>query len=353
MKTTLIQTITFGRDGNAADMQGIGWSVPEGGYTWSIGNRSSINIIDMDGPLLLEISGHPYLPKARPQQAIYVKAASRIVGSHVATRRSILGFIVPFGGLIEFIMPDASSPQEGGGSNDSRVLAFSFATIKVYAISRNVMPPQLPERPENVLAAFESIGDNCEFGFVQRAAGIEQLGLLRFSGQPLSMATQAFTEQFIKLDSPDNFELTVSGEEYCIAMVKYGMWHHTRIRTHETAAEDVLAQQVKIAPFLRRKLMDDIRAGERVLVYKQNSAISIAEILPLFAAIWRIGPANLLVARPADISHPAGFIEIIMPGLFVCYMGEFAEYRRVQATPRLQSAWECVCRQVLDLGSHQ
>lgn len=33
-----------------------------------------------------------------------------------------------------------------------------------------------------ILGQFESLGDNCEFGLVQRIGGIEPLGLLRFAG---------------------------------------------------------------------------------------------------------------------------------------------------------------------------
>src|SRR5690348_3255112 len=33
-----------------------------------------------------------------------------------------------------------------------------------------------------LMLAFESLGDNCEFGLVQRQAGAEPLGLLRFTG---------------------------------------------------------------------------------------------------------------------------------------------------------------------------
>ncbi|MBE7247769.1 MAG: hypothetical protein INR63_22720, partial [Actinomycetospora chiangmaiensis] len=35
------------------------------------------------------------------------------------------------------------------------------------------------------LHAFRSLGDNCEFGFVQRYGGVEPSGLLRFSYTPM------------------------------------------------------------------------------------------------------------------------------------------------------------------------
>ena len=40
--------------------------------------------------------------------------------------------------------------------------------------------PTLNDR--DLVFAFESIGDNCELGMLQRHVGIEPLGLLRFAG---------------------------------------------------------------------------------------------------------------------------------------------------------------------------
>ena len=37
----------------------------------------------------------------------------------------------------------------------------------------------------DLVLRFESLGDNCELGLVQRAAGVEPLGLLRFADSSL------------------------------------------------------------------------------------------------------------------------------------------------------------------------
>jgi hypothetical protein len=51
---------------------------------------------------------------------------------------------------------------------------------------------------------FESIGDNCEFGLVQRMAGAEPLGLLRFSSTPLPLLVRALRARFDGLADPAN-----------------------------------------------------------------------------------------------------------------------------------------------------
>jgi hypothetical protein len=43
---------------------------------------------------------------------------------------------------------------------------------------------------------FESLGDNCELGLVQRMAGAEPLGLLRFAGVPLRHLIRAMEARF-------------------------------------------------------------------------------------------------------------------------------------------------------------
>ena len=44
---------------------------------------------------------------------------------------------------------------------------------------------------------FESIGDNCELGLVQRRAGAEPLGLLRFAGAPLRSFLRALAADLL------------------------------------------------------------------------------------------------------------------------------------------------------------
>ncbi|HEX2941395.1 MAG TPA: hypothetical protein VHO91_10130 [Rhodopila sp.] len=71
-------------------------------------------------------------------------------------------------------------------------------------------PAQLVGTPaDDILFAFESLGDNCEFGLVQRYHGIEPLGLLRLAGfnvpfeARLAKRTHALRLGFDGLGAPD------------------------------------------------------------------------------------------------------------------------------------------------------
>ena len=46
---------------------------------------------------------------------------------------------------------------------------------------------------------FESLGDNCELGLVQRRAGVEPLGLLRFAGVPLRNLVRGLNARFANI----------------------------------------------------------------------------------------------------------------------------------------------------------
>ena len=55
-----------------------------------------------------------------------------------------------------------------------------------------------------LLMNFENLGDNCEFGFVQRFHGCEPLGLLRFSAMPYYLLLPALENRFDGVGDPEN-----------------------------------------------------------------------------------------------------------------------------------------------------
>ena len=55
---------------------------------------------------------------------------------------------------------------------------------------------------KEILGHFESLGDNCEFGLVQRAAGVEQLGFFRFNFAEMPGLLKALDSAFADMDQP-------------------------------------------------------------------------------------------------------------------------------------------------------
>jgi hypothetical protein len=77
--------------------------------------------------------------------------------------------------------------------------------------------------------------------------------------------------------------------------------------------------------FLRRKLISDIAAGEKIFVYKYVGGLSEVDIRSIFEAIRRYGKLTaLLCVRINNDAHPIGTLEEFDDGLFVGYIDRFS-----------------------------
>jgi hypothetical protein len=357
MTTTPIQAITFGRGGNATDFQGAGWSLPEDGYTWSDSKRAFVEIHNgvPHVPLYFEMDAWPFLHESHPVQRMTVKVNGIAIGTIRARDRGLFGFVIPAPVaasmlLIEMAMPDAASPASVFGHHDTRILGFALADIKLYQISEVI--PSLVVRPlQHSHLGFESLGDNCEFGAVQRNAGIEPLGLLRFSGQPLRFLIRGLNERFARVSDRDSIVVSERAGEYIVFVRPYEMYYHTFIRATDTTADAILSGQIRRLAFLGRKLIDDIEEASKIFVFKRSRHLPMTEILPLFHALHRIGPATLLIGRSADAAHPPGSVDVLVPGLLAGYLSEFATPGTLENIAT--DEWRQICDAALDIAGQR
>jgi hypothetical protein len=148
---------------------------------------------------------------------------------------------------------------------------------------------------------FESLGDDCELGFVQRNLGQEPLGLLRFASLPLATLIKLLNNGFAGFALAENCTLRVEPmglkTQYDLLDRAYQYQIHTFIVADKTSEmATVLAKFCIRAQFLKRKLLDDLRTGEKIFVYKAR-AISLKDIDRLSKALRRHGPNRLLVVQ--------------------------------------------------------
>jgi len=297
-------------------------------------------------------------PGALLGQRLTVRVGGVAIGNALATRRTVLAFRVPGelfreGPELSFDHPDAARPSDVVGGEDRRFLAFSFTRLRLFRIAGFAGPQPFEHHTilsdAELLSRFESLGDNCEFGLVQRCLGIEPLSLLRFSGQPLDLLVKAIDDGFHQLENPANVEVdgsTTSGE-YSLYIRPYGIHYHTFIKTHEMDADALRQKQMSRIKLLRRLLLEGISEAAKIYVFKRNDNLSFSEMLPLFASLNRRGPATLLFARPADDRHPPGAVELLLPGLICGYVSSFGNYQ--DAKPVAVSDWVNICREALAL----
>jgi tetratricopeptide (TPR) repeat protein len=78
-----------------------------------------------------------------------------------------------------------------------------------------------------LMLAFESLGERCDFGAVQRKFGVEPLGLLRFAYTRYDPLLAALEDRFAAVGTEADTSFELFGEENIIYMKKYGVIFHT------------------------------------------------------------------------------------------------------------------------------
>jgi capsular polysaccharide biosynthesis protein len=215
---------------------------------------------------------------------------------------------------------------------------------------------------DRLVARFESLGDNCEFGLVQRRAGAEPLGLLRFAGLPgdarLEALVAAIECGFEGLGDPDSIEITVGGPtgggdpEYLVRESRFQLFYHTFLRQTDMDEVSLRKSEAIRLRFLRRKLLADLASAEKIFIWKCNDPVEQPRVQRLLAALRRYGPATLLwVCAAAQVAGKVGSVEQLVPGLLRGVIDRFAPYDHVNDIRH--DTWHAICANALRLpGAH-
>ncbi|MBN8904063.1 MAG: hypothetical protein BGO51_16570 [Rhodospirillales bacterium 69-11] len=371
MTADLELRIDFGATGNSLGYLGGGWSPAEPEFTWALGEESHILLqrgAEARGDCLLTLDVIPFVhPPEVPVQHLTVCVGDTVVGTSALRRPSLIGFhlreeLVPAGEKVVITIrhPDAVRPNAIGASQDARQLSFAVREARLFRTD----PPRItpaedalrgltlgPEgRPrfgqpheaddadwvqdttgltlQQLAMQFESLGENCEFGLVQRRCDSEPLGLLRFSSTFLRNLIRGLDGDFEGLGAAEEIEPRLEGggakKEYMIHEKRYGLVYHTFVYEGDRSVWLVREQETARLKFLRRKFMEELEVAEKIFVYKRNLPVAEDEILPLFLALRRHGDNTLLWVVPEEPGRPAGTVEIAMPGILKGYIDRFA-----------------------------
>ena len=160
------------------------------------------------------------------------------------------------------------------------------------------------ENYKDLLMQFESIGENCEFGLVQRHFGAEPLGLLRWVSLAPEALCLALENEFEGLDDAQDLKVELVGPEYHMLESRYQMRMHTFIVRSEYSGtlEQLHAQLHRRLKYLKNKFLEDLRAGEKTLVWQSGvgSILSDETVLRLYNAVSAYGDSALVVVRRHD-----------------------------------------------------
>jgi hypothetical protein len=201
-------------------------------------------------------------------------------------------------------------------------------------------PTELPMR--DLMMQFESLGQNCEFGIVQRAHKAEPLGLFRWGSISMVNLVRCLNDRFEGLGAPEAVKIRLANGEYMADETKYKISYHTFARDGEMPLDELHAREYKRLQYLAGKMLDDLEDAEKVFVYKRGEPLSEAEVQPLFRALRSYGDNKLLWVVPMDAEHPSGSIERVEDGLLRGYIDRFADPERVPSTTPVES-WSALC----------
>lgn len=209
-------------------------------------------------------------------------------------------------------------------------------------------PPSAVPSDRDLVLQFESLGDNCELGLVQRAVGAEPLGLLRFAGVPLPHLLRAMNARFEGLAEPGHIRIQPENGEYMVKLTKYDFIYHAHAKVGETDPELLHRQQVRTVGFLLGKLVNDLENPEKILVFRQNEPLLAADLVDLRTALARFGRPKLLWVQAARPGHPPGTVDGIDETLMTGYVKRLA--LRENAPDFDQSSWLTVLRRAWSLS---
>ena len=348
-----ILTLTFGKGGNETNHLGSGWSGDEPGSRWMIGQGSEL-WLEHPGAghdLVLDLDvGVMHVPEGVSAQRLVVGARNKGIAQISIARGGALGFHIPAGLIAEpgpvrllFVHPDFRRPVDLGTSMDDRQLSFSVRSLQLSRILSRPTPSGAQPLPrEEMITRFESLGDNCEFGLVQRRLGAEPLGLLRFSYVELPLLLRGLRNGFERLGDPETTDVAADKNgEFVVRESVYGMTYHTFQYEAQINLETVRRQQATRLNFLKRKLLEDIGTGEKIFVLKRTPPLRPEEVLPLYATLNELGRNWLLWMVPSDPAHTPGTVEMLLPGLLRGYVDRFAPAENAHELSL--TAWTAVC----------
>jgi hypothetical protein len=175
------------------------------------------------------------------------------------------------------------------------------------------------------LNAFRSLGGNCEFGFVQRYAEVEPSGLLRFAYTPISDLIHALDSDFSEYGAPGDLRIeTTDTNYYYCASRRYNIWSNTAQAAGSIDPDELLIRQYERIAYLKRRMLEDLAAGTKILVRKTGQNETAEDFARLATALARHGPSVLLRVEEAGHSWRPEPVRQIGDRMFTGQVRRFA-----------------------------
>jgi hypothetical protein len=343
--SALLADIEFGAAGNSAAFVREGWAEAETSHRWTMGRESRLVLpVDDVGPnCVLAICATPCRhPPDLPGQAVMLAFGDRLLAAADFPGLRTFAFRLPAmrGEIVlRLLHANVMAPRAPNQFRRGQPLGLMVHSVRLYRLPGSVARPAVFAAPAASQAAlalrFESIGQGCQFGLIQRDMGAEPVSLLRFVDTTTSMVANGLVRAFAGVDRPDGLALhATDARRPTIAWQQsdYGLSFDTRIPADEAEHAQVMEVQLRRLTFLRRKFEEDLRSGEKIYVLTRGDCLTEPEALAVFCALNVHGPNTLLWTVFGDESA-TGRVDEIGPGFLCGHLGwtDHHRYARLEA----------------------
>ena len=181
---------------------------------------------------------------------------------------------------------------------------------------------------------FESLGDNCELGMLQRDWGVDYSNLFRWAFSNslpdlIALLHRRFAglyqfENLVPFGGGEMVEDRANGIAFNSDMKSAfdGRSWHFLAKPYQRL--EVYSGELQKITHLLLATKRSLAEARKVWVYKQNSGTSDIAAGQLHDALRQFGPVRLLVVNLADAANPAGSARLLREGLILGYLDRFA-----------------------------
>ena len=183
-----------------------------------------------------------------------------------------------------------------------------------------------------LIMSFESLGDNCEFGLVQRLIGRERLSLLRYAGVGDVFAlARGIAGGLAIFNEPDCIDVSHHAHEWVAGVPALQLSFHTGRNVSNNSLEQVKHDENRKLTYLAQKFIEDCETADKVFVYRVHRDVrggpdGLRGMEEIYAALRRHGPARLLWVNVEDEAHANGTIEHVREGLYRGWIDHLAPH---------------------------
>ena len=353
--------VQAGSDGLA--MLGTGWCAPEGTFVWASGDTSTLDVpVEAGHAAYVVVLAVGPVPRRRQRVTLWSNGhflGMVLVRAEMEVTLHVPAALVADGVLaLTIVHRDCIRPSDLDSGTDHRVISVWLRHVTVYGTP--LVPPMpvdagedgLEPSPRQLVSQFHSVGDNCEFGVVQRQCGAEPLNLLRFASTDIAHLLRGLATQFAGLEDAANMSYRLGGErdgfrEFVMWQTSYDLVYHTFKYQDEAEIGALLAAERQKLGLQLRMFVEDLEDAEKIFVIKRNDPLMLGEVMPVLRGMRAYGDNVLLYVVPAGSEHLPGSVEWKAPGLMCGYIDRFAPYEDAHDTS--MQCWLSICRNALSL----